>query len=324
MPSYTKRGGDLVQPTTSETFSINNPQHRAAAAVRLANWGLQGSKSDLATGKQWYHTAHEIVGENARTHGISMEKAAAVTSILSPGSDWSSRNIGALSQAIGIRPHEWADIKASRFSQQADLERRRAAGTAEKGERVKRHGDIQAMLTERAPLLGGSTDVQLLKSHDVLTGAKTPADVFPRETSPKTKAFYHGLLKPGHMGGQVPIDFRMADIAHNTMRAYKVERDIGYDRTTRAQRAAGQTESTYAAHERLIGEAGRAMAMRGGRQFAGMNQPLKAQAYLWHLGKEQELRHPEAKQSRLNPGQAFTGPKRTGQRYTSESGAAAW
>ena len=331
MARVTQRGSglvtatsDLQAPSTAETFSINNPRHRAAAAVRLANWGLSGSKQDVTAGREWYHQAHSVVGESARTHGISMTKAAAVTSILSPGSDWSQRNIAALDQSMSLKTHEWKDIKDSNVAQTAARDARKAAGTAEPGERVKRHSDIQAMLQVRAPSLAGSTDNQLLKVHGVLQGRLTPEQVFPRATSPKTKAFYHGIMHPGHMSGQVPIDYRMGDIAANKMRPYPTERYIGKDQMTRADVAAGHTQSTYAAHEQLVGEAGRTMAMRGGRGFASMKQPLAAQAYLWHLGKQMELGHPQAKQSRQRPGEAHSGPVRKGYSYTDPSGRPSW
>lgn len=127
-------------------------------------------------------------------------------------------------------------------------------------------------------------------------------------------------MHPGHQSSELPIDYRMADIARNEMRPYPTERNIGKDTITREQRAAGHTESTYAAHERLITEAGQSMALRGGRQFASMKQPLAAQAYLWGLGKDVELRHPNAKKSSKRPGEMHSGPTRKGYSYTDASG----
>lgn len=314
MSNITQRGSGLH----TVSFDIRNPQHAAAAVVRLANFGLSGSPSDRRAGRNWYPEAHDIVQESRG--GLSMRAASGITSALSPGSDWSARNVPALSEAVGLRPREWSDIQQSHASAVSELQQRRAAGVAGRWDKPSRHPDIDAMLRERAPHLVGSSNPQLLKAHRMIQG-EDPDVVLPRMTSPKTNAFYHGILNPQHGGSQVPIDYRMADIAANSMRSYSTPRYIDKDRPPGGSRGSGGP-SNYALHENLVGAVGTVLTQRGGRAFAFGRHPLHTQAYLWHMSKQMELSHPQAK--RTSTGAPFTGPHRTGQAYTAASGEPAW
>lgn len=298
-----------------ETFQIFDPQHRERAVARLAQFGLEGSREDRAAGIAWYPIANRVVRAEAIMDRISAQQAAAVAAVLSPGSDWSARNIPAVAEAVDLHENEWDQIAESNWRSNAELQRRRRNGEASRYERTFRTELVKATLQKRAPNLRMQTDRQLLKARDILRGY-TPDSVIPRQTSPKTNAFYQAIAQPYHNRICVPIDYRMADLVANCMRPRETNRGIDADRPPRHDYL---ERSAYKHHEHIIAAAGQRMADLGGRGFQAMRRPITAQAYLWVLAKSHEQSLPGAKQSRLRPGEMFCGPHRTGQTYTEDA-----
>ena len=274
-------------PTLDETFDVNNPQHQEQAVARLTKFGLSGSASDCRAGSRWYQQAHEDV--NAGRGEVPMRTAAGLASALSGGSDWTGRNVDSVSAIQKLTPEDWSLVRSTHVP----------GG--------KRHAEVDAMLRERAPILRASSNVQLLKGHSLLTGTD-PEDAFSRTTSPKTHAFFHGVNNPRNELGILPMDYRAADVAANQMRPSQSYRGIG-----RGSYKQQPGLTPYEHYENIHIAAGQAMADIGGRAFAPMRHPLAAQGYIWHLGKQFELSHPEAPKGR--------GPNRMGQPYTSFSGS---
>lgn len=304
-------------------FDVHNPRHRARAADRLAVFGLQGGREERATGIAWYPTANRIVRAEALMDRITAEQAAAIASVLSPGSDWSARNIPAVTEAVQLSEREWDLIADAQMRAVRALSERRARGEAGRWERPQRSLHIADLLAWRAPSLGMQTDRQLLKARSILRGHH-PDVVIPRATSPKTNAFYRAIFQPYHAQPVLPIDYRMADLIANEMRIRETERRIDYDRPLRydsnGQFLRRAAPSAYRRHEQIIARAGQIMAERGGRGFQAFRRPITAQAYLWVLAKSYEQSLPGAKQSRQRPGEMFSGPPRRGQPYTTSTG----
>ena len=208
----------------------------------------------------------------------------------------------------GLRSKDWSLIERTHGEAVSNLQARRERGEADQYERPKRHEDVTAMLSARAPTLSAVSNPALLKANRLLKGAD-PEAVMPRATSPKTNAFFRGLLNPQHADPHLAIDYRMADLAANSMRSYsKPSSPRGID----SAKPGSVGEARYAAHENVVATAGRMLAKRGGSQFAAYSQPLASQAGYWSMAKTYEMEHPEAKKGK--------GPTRQDQPYMRETG----
>jgi hypothetical protein len=316
MPRATQRGSGLAIPDTATTHDINHPQYRAAAVARITRFGLEGSPQQRTVGKGWYGLGHEAVRANQGDLGF--RTAAGVASALSPGSDWEKANIPSIAQSQALTHEDWSLIHDTYHGGWADIRGRKARGENVKpGASPRRHAEVSAMLAERAPTLASSSDSQLLKVHSMLHQGVDPEDAMPRYGNPKTHAFFHGLLNPNHTQSHLAIDYKMADMVSNEMRPTQAYRGLGKGYSKR-----GDRKTSYQHHEDIIRMAGQAMHLQGGRSFAAFAQsPLKAQAYVWSIGKDIEQSHPERKMSQQRPGETFTGPARRGQPYMSPSGS---
>jgi hypothetical protein len=316
MPTRTVRDSGLVIPSVAETFDITNPSHQAAAVARVTRWGLEGTAQERTAGKQWYGMGHESV--KANQGDLSFRTAAGIASALSPGSDWEKRNIPSIGESQMLNTKDYEMISRTRKEGLANLRVERAAGRTN-ATVPKRHADVDAMLKAKTPNLVGASDSQLLNVHAMLQGAD-PEDVMTRLRQPKTHAFFHGLLNPEHTQTHLAIDYKMADINANKMIGSQSYRGIGqgyYQKTPYR----GRDKTNYQHHEDIIRMAGQAMHLEGGRSYAAFaHSPLKAQAYIWTLGKNYEQRHPERKMSQQNPGETHSGPVREGQPYMGPGG----
>ena len=315
MPSHTMRDSGIVIPDTVTTHDINHPQYRDAAVARLTRFGLEGSPQQRTVGKGWYGLGHEAV--RANQGDLSFRTAAGVASALSPGSDWEKANIPSIAQSQALTTEDWDLVHDTYHGGWEDIRSKKAAGIDPGRKMPKRHAEVSAMLRERAPTLSSSSDSQLLKVRSMLHGGVDPEDAMPRYDNPKTHAFFHGLLNPEHTQSHLAIDYKMADMVSNTMRPTQAYRGLGKGYAKR-----GDKKTSYQHHEDIIAMSGQAMHLQGGRSFAAFAQsPLKAQAYLWSIGKDIEQTHPDRKMSQQRPGETFTGPQRSGQPYMQQSGS---
>lgn len=315
MPRATKRGSGLEIPDTATVHDINNPQYRDAAVARMTRFGLEGTPAQRKTGKEWYGLGHEAV--HSEKGDLPFRVAAGVASALSPGSDWSKRNIPSIGQSQALTTEDWGLIHDTYHGAWAGIREKKAQGLDPGMTKPKRHAEVSAMLAERAPILSSSSDSQLLKVHSMLHGGVDPEAAMSRYDNPKTHAFFHGLLNPEHTETHLAIDYKMADMVSNRMQPTQAYRGLGKGYAKR-----GDKKTSYQHHEDIIRMAGQAMHAAGGRSFAAFSQsPLKAQAYVWSIGKDIELSHPERKMSLKNPGETFTGPTRRGQPYMAPSGS---
>jgi hypothetical protein len=300
-------------PTMRETFQINDPRHQARAVARLTKWGLEGTPQERRQGKEWYGMGHEAV--RANQGDLSLRTATGIAAALSPGQDWSKRNIPSIGESQVLDTNDWEMIQRTYAGGIDALRGRRARGEKGVPSLPNRHPEVAAMLAEKAPHLSGNSDPMLLKAHSMLRGAD-PEEVMTRYDNPKTNAFFHGLLDPTHQESHLAVDYKMADLTNNSMQAPAAYRALGKGYYKQASRG----KTNYQHYEDTIAMAGQAMAQKGGRSFAAFRQPLGAQSYLWNIAKNYELGHPERKMSQQNPGEAFSGPVRKGQRYMSPTG----
>ena len=319
MATVTQRGSGL----SVVNFDIMVPQHRASAARRLTNMALSGSAEDISAGKYWYPEAHEAMHEMSRTYEHPVEAAAGATAVLSGGAEWSQKNKAMTAQALELHPSHWNELAASHASEITRVAGLKASGALPSTAGVGRTEEMKAMLREHAPALGQTTNSQLLKARRMIhgggagSGPEHPLSVMDPDTSPKYRAFYGGLIDPRHRRVDVPVDYRAADINRNEMQPRDWKgRGIDYFYPKR-----GQDKSPYMHHEQLIADVASATRQQGGRKFAGVSSPLSMQAYLWGMGKNYELHMPGSKESRQRPGERFSGPTRTGQRYTTQRGS---
>ena len=318
MPRHTFRDSGLVIPDTVTVHDINHPQYREAAVARITRFGLEGTPAQRTAGKEWYGLGHDSV--RANQGDLPFHVATGVAAALSPGSDWSKRNIPSIGESQALNDKDWQLINDTYHGGWADIRERKARGEyVKKGTMPQRHAETTAMLREKAPHLSGSSDSQLLKVHSMLRGGVHPEEAMSRYSNPKTHEFYHALLDPTHTRRGMAIDYKMADMVANEMRGAQSYRGLGAGYAKR-----GDKKTSYQHHEDIIAMAGQAMHLRGGRSFAAFAQsPMKAQAYVWSIGKDIEQTHPERK-LKAGSDETHTGPTRKGQPYMQPSGSHLW
>lgn len=170
----------------------------------------------------------------------AMGRESGSVAALSPAMDW-EKNIQAAQEIHGLSAHEVGTMRDSVRDMRAAQGAERAARAAAKthGEGSPEHSAaMEASQTAqatyqaskaaaRAPLQGKALNNQstdnIIKAHDIHTGAKTPEEALPMGI--KTGNFHRNILDPKNREG-VTIDTRSADIAMGTTYPWKTDRGL--------------------------------------------------------------------------------------------------
>lgn len=262
-----------------------NPQHFAATARRLANFGMALPDHIVNEGREWYPAVREATRQGAKDIGISAHAGAGIVAAVSPNMDFDNNNIHALGEITQLRPEHWAMINRSD-------EQVRGGG--------KRIPEVTSMMREVAPSISAAYDANLVKAHRILNGENFES-VLNRRTSPKANSFARNIWDPNST--DVTVDGRHHDIIANSRMGWtNYNRGIGSAGLTRGR-------SRYEEMEEATRVAASIMSDQDPR-FAGASG-ADAQAVMWLGGKQVERGwNPNRKQ----------GDARRGQPYMSETG----
>ena len=106
MRTSQRTSSGIVVPSTEDVHDINHPQYRAAAVARLTRFGLGGTSQQRTAGKEWYDLGHQAVV--ASKGDVPLRTAAGIASALSPGSDWSKKNVPSIGETQLLHPEDLA------------------------------------------------------------------------------------------------------------------------------------------------------------------------------------------------------------------------
>jgi hypothetical protein len=243
-----------------------NPQHFAATARRLANFGMAMPSHIVDEGMNWYPAVHEATVKGSRDIGVSTHAGAGIVAAVSPNMDFDSRNINALSDITKLDRSDWGMIERS------------ANQVAPKGTKAKRIGEVSAMLVEKAPSIAAATDQSLLKAGRILSGTNFEEVLNPR-TAPKTNRFARNIHDPESY--DVTVDGRHHDLIAN--------RRIPWNDSSRGISSADTVSGTRTRYEEMedVTRMATSRIVANDERFR-VATPKDVQAVMWLGGKQVE------------------------------------
>ena len=228
-----------------------NPEQFRDAARNVRNLYQATTKDVKASGKHWYEDVHEAVRKGIRGTSMSEEHGAGVVAAVSPGMDWSGRNIHAFGELNRLKEADFRDIRSGDRSSLSGLSISPAGSDA------------------------------IGKAHRIMQG-EHPMDVL---RSNKVRAFAQNITHPD-VSGPVTIDGRAHDIAANRMQGWKSDRGIAGDYDDVKVNGRGYLAGTR--RYQAFAEAHRAAASAISEDEGRLIRPHELQAVAWLGGKRIE------------------------------------
>jgi len=232
-----------------------NPDQFRDAVRNVRNVYTATPKSIKVSGQRWYEDVHEATRKGVRGTSMSEEHGAGLVAAVSPGMDWSGRNIGAFRELHHLKDTDFRDIA--------------------KGDR----SSLSGLGVSQA-----SSDA-IGKAHRIMQG-EHPDDVL---RSTKVRSFYQNISHPD-VSGPVTIDGRAHDIAANRMQGWQTDRGISGNYDDVKKDGSGPTAAPR--RYEAFAEAYRGAANAVSEHEGHLIRPHELQAITWEGGKRVELAVP--------------------------------
>jgi hypothetical protein len=202
-----------VSRQLSGLLVVNKDPSRATVVRRLRNVYESTPENLREEGMNWYGSVHEAASKAARAANRSTRQASGVVAAVSPNMDWERNNINAFDEISSLKPEHWDAIQKSDSQPQV----RNAQGKMVKAPRTQQVREILSGMS-----LSSSPDSNLIKAHKIWNLGEDPEAVLPRRSAPKTNSFFRNINAP-HVGGDVTVDGRHADLIADAMRPWSGE-----------------------------------------------------------------------------------------------------
>ena len=232
-----------------------NPDQFRDAVRNVRNVYTDTPKSIKESGQRWYEDVHEATRKGVRGTSMSEEHGAGLVAAVSPGMDWTGRNIDAFRELHHLKDADYRDIASGDRSSLSGL------------------GVSQA------------DSNSIGKAHRIMQG-EHPDEVL---RSNKVRSFYQNIAHPD-VSGPVTIDGRAHDIAANRMQRWQSDRGISgnYDDVKKDGSTPLAGSRRYAAFAESYRSAANAISEHEGHLL----RPHELQAITWEGGKRVELAVP--------------------------------
>jgi len=232
-----------------------NPDQFRDAVRNVRNVYTDTPKSIKVSGQRWYEDVHEATRKGVRGTSMSEEHGAGLVAAVSPGMDWSGRNINAFKELHSLKEHDYRDIASGDRSSLKGMSVSQAASNA------------------------------IGKAHRIMLG-EPPDDVL---SSTKVRSFYQNIAHP-EVSGPVTIDGRAHDIAANRMQGWQSDRGISgnYDDV----KVDGSGPTAGPRRYEAFADSYRAAANAVSEHEGHLLRPHELQAITWEGGKRVELAVP--------------------------------